>query len=306
MRDVLRLVLGLAVKSGALKVNPVTGVEVARTAHAEMIFLEPDQIMALAAEVTAPPVRYRREERRRDGYPEYGLLVRFAAFTGLRAGELVALRAADLDLLRRRVEVKASASEAYGELQLVATKTYERRTVPIPRSLIDDLAAQIASGGATDFVWESPQGGPFRHSNWFKRHFKPAVLRAGLPPGTRFHDLRHSYAAMLIAQGAHPRAIMERMGHSTITVTLDTYGHLLPKLDAALDEDDVAPPAVEPTDPFAGADDPEAAGAVEGKAVDVLGEAAGLDRPDASGLGRRDGAARRARPISLPLASAPM
>jgi integrase len=85
-------------------------------------------------------------------------------------------------------------------------------------------------------VWESPQGGPFRHSNWFKRHFKPAVLRAGLPPRTRFHDLRHSYAAMLIAQGAHPRAIMERMGHSTITVTLDTYGHLLPKIDAALDD----------------------------------------------------------------------
>ena len=142
MRDVLRLVLGLAVKSGALKVNPVTDVEVARTARAEMIFLEPDQIMALAAEVTAPPVRYRREERRRDGYPEYGLLVRFAAFTGLRAGELVALRAADLDVMRRRVDVKASASEAYGELQLVVTKTYERRTVPIPRSLIDELASR--------------------------------------------------------------------------------------------------------------------------------------------------------------------
>ena len=85
-------------------------------------------------------------------------------------------------------------------------------------------------------MWQSPQGGPFRYSNWFKRHFKPAVIRAGLPTGTRFHDLRHSYAAMLIAQGAHPRAIMERMGHSTITVTLDTYGHLLPKIDAALDE----------------------------------------------------------------------
>ena len=138
--------------------------------------------------------------------------------------------------MRRRVDVKASASEAYGELQLVATKTYERRTVPIPRSLIDELASQIAGGGPTDFVWESPHGGPFRYSNWFKRHFKPAVIRAGLPASTRFHDLRHSYAAMLIAQGAHPRAIMERMGHSTITVTLDTYGHLLPKLDAALDD----------------------------------------------------------------------
>jgi integrase len=93
IRDVLRLVLGLAVRSGAFKVKPVTDVEVSRTNRSEMIFLDPDQIMTLADEVTAPPVRYRREERRRDGYPEYGLLVRFAAFTGLRAGELVALRA---------------------------------------------------------------------------------------------------------------------------------------------------------------------------------------------------------------------
>jgi integrase len=236
VRDVLRLVLGLAVKSGALKANPVTDVEVARTHRAEMIFLDPEQIMALAAAVAAPPARYRRDERRREGYPEYGLLVRFAGFTGLRAGEIVALRVADLDLMRRRAHVKASVSEAYGRLQLVATKTYERRTVPIPKSLIDELAALMAGRSTTDFVWQSPQGGPLRYSNWFKRHFKPALARAGLPDATRFHDLRHSYAAMLIAQGAHPRAIMERMGHSTITVTLDTYGHLLPKLDAALDD----------------------------------------------------------------------
>ncbi len=58
--------------------------------------------MTLADVITAPPQRYRRGERRCDGYPEYGLLVRFAAFTGLRAGELVALRAKNLDLMRRR------------------------------------------------------------------------------------------------------------------------------------------------------------------------------------------------------------
>jgi integrase len=236
IRDVLRLVLALAVKSGALKANPVTDIEVARTARHEMVFLDPDQIMALAAEITAPPQRYRKDERRRDGYPEYGLLVRFAAFTGLRAGEIVALRVKCLDLMRRSVDVNASGSEAYGQLQIVATKTYERRSVPIPRSLIDELAHQVAGREPDEFVWQSPQGGPFRHGNWFKRHFKPALIQAGLPPNTRFHDLRHSYAAMLIGQGAHPRAIMERMGHSTITVTLDTYGHLLPKIDAALDD----------------------------------------------------------------------
>ncbi len=236
IRDVLRSIFKLAVRSGALKSNPVVDVPVARTHRVEMVFLEPDQIMDLAREVAKPPPRYRRDERRVDGYPEYGLLVRFAAFTGLRAGELVGLRVKDLHLLRRRVYVHQSASEAYGQLQIVATKTYERRSVPIPKSFVDELAAQVAGKGQDDFVWESPQGGPFRYSNWFKRHYKPAVERADVPNETRFHDLRHSYAAMLIAQGAHPRAIMERMGHSTITVTLDNYGHLFPKLDEALDE----------------------------------------------------------------------
>lgn len=72
IRDAPRLVLGLAVKTGALKTNPTTGIEVARTVRCEMIFLDPDQIMTLAAEINAPPQRYRREERRRDGNPSTG------------------------------------------------------------------------------------------------------------------------------------------------------------------------------------------------------------------------------------------
>jgi len=236
VRDVLRLIFQIAVRAGAIKSNPVVDIKVARTSRTEMLFLEPEQIMDLAREVTKPPARYRRDERRVTGYPEYGIFVRFAAFTGLRAGELVGLRVKDLQLMRRRVQVHQSASEAYGQLQIVPTKTYERRSVPIPRSLIDELTMHVADRPSDDFVWRSPQGGAFRYSNWMKRHFKPAVERSLAPDETRFHDLRHTYAALLIAQGAHPRAIMERMGHSTITVTLDNYGHLFPKLDEALDD----------------------------------------------------------------------
>lgn len=65
------------------------------------------------------------------------------------------------------------------------------------------------------------------------RHFKPAVRRADLPDETRFHDLRHTCAAPLIALGAHPKTILERLGHSPITVTLDRYGHPFPSLDEA-------------------------------------------------------------------------
>lgn len=100
---------------------------------------------------------------------------------------------------------------------------------------MEELTHYLAGKKQTDLVFEGPEGGPLRHSNWYPRHFKPAVIRSGCPTSTRFHDLRHTYAAFLIAEGAHPRAIMERMGHSTINVTLGTYGHMFPAIDEQLD-----------------------------------------------------------------------
>jgi integrase len=64
-----------------------------------------------------------------------------------------------------------------------------------------------------------------------KRYWKPAVNRAELDPELRFHDLRHSCASILISRGAHPKEIQARLGHASITTTLDRYGHLLPSLD---------------------------------------------------------------------------
>ena len=65
---------------------------------------------------------------------------------------------------------------------------------------------------------------------------RPAVHPAGLPEGVRFHDSRHTYAGFLIAEGTRPKAIMERMGHRSITVALDRYGHLLPSMEEHLTE----------------------------------------------------------------------
>ena len=250
IRDVLRLILEFARRSGAIKVNPVEGAKAPKKPPAEMVFLNADQIMTLADEVTNPPIRHGGGEHRRPSFPERGLLVRFAGFTGLRSGEIVALRTKAIDLLHGRVNVIASATEAYGKLHFGPPKTYQRRAVPLPQALVDELATHLAGKASDDFVFTSSRGGPLRHSNFYARHFKPAVMRAGLPEATRFHDLRHSYAAMLIAEGAHPRAIMERMGHSTIQVTLGTYGHLFPSLEEALTDalDDVYR-AAEPTRP---------------------------------------------------------
>ncbi len=118
------------------------------------------------------------------------------------------------------------------------TKTYERRSVPIPRAMCDELGAYLATRPADPeaFVFTAPDGGPLRHHNFYARHFRPAVVAARLPERMRFHDLRHTCAALLInaEPPAHPVAVMKRLGHSSITVTYDTYGHLFPALEEAL------------------------------------------------------------------------
>ena len=92
IRDVMRLVFKLAVRSGVLKNNPVMDIKAPRAVKQEMIFLTDDQFMALAEEIQDPPPLQRGATHREGGYPDYALLVRFAAYTGLRAGEIGALR----------------------------------------------------------------------------------------------------------------------------------------------------------------------------------------------------------------------
>jgi len=220
--NVLRPILDLAVRDCALVVSPARDVKSPKvTASSVAKFESAETIAALAATMDK----------------ESGLLVLFAAFTGLRAGECAALRVGDLDLLRGRLTVRQSVSEVHGKALFTPTKNHRTRSVALPAFLRDQLLTHLEKRGVardqTALVFSSPDGSVLRHSNFYKRYFKPAVEAYGLD-GFRFHDLRHTCAAMLIADGAHPRAIMERLGHSSIKVTLDTYGHLFPGLDEAL------------------------------------------------------------------------
>jgi integrase len=104
--------------------------------------------------------------------------------------------------------------------------------VSIPDFLVEMLARQAESKRSDDLVFVGRDGAPLRRSNFNRRHWKPAVERAGLPSALRFHDLRHTHVAFLIAQGWDAYRISRRLGHSSIKTTLDRYGHLLP------DEDD--------------------------------------------------------------------
>ncbi|MFN0027366.1 MAG: tyrosine-type recombinase/integrase [Acidimicrobiales bacterium] len=216
----VRHVATTAQGAGALRANPCDGVKVPRLPRREAVFLTPAQILDLAQAIRQP----------------YGMLITFAAYSGLRAGEIGGLRVGRLNLLKGDVDVLESLKDTAGSLHFGATKNHLRRTVRLPRFLADELGAYLNGRPSQpqDLVFTAPDGGPLRHNLFYRRTFKPAAAAAGLPDELRFHDLRHTCAALLIAGGAHPRAIMERLGHSTITVTLNTYGHLFPTLDAAL------------------------------------------------------------------------
>ena len=173
-----------------------------------------DQVEALAAAI---------DERWR-------VLVLVSAYMGLRPCEVVALKVSRLDLLRGTLRVAEAAPEVAGRLAWGTVKTHEARTVHLPRFLREELAAYLASRlrSPDDLVFTAARGGPIRESKWVPGYFKPALRAAGLPPETRWYDLRHTAASLLIREGASIKAVQRQMGHATAAITLDTYGHLFP------------------------------------------------------------------------------
>ena len=232
----LSRILNEAVATGALVANPCQRISLPRLPKGKVESLTLDQVKALADAIEHPEIKSAGNGARPTGrhhFPEYGLLVRFAAFTGLRAAEVAGLKIRALDLDKGVVRITETLSEVRGHLYTVPPKTYQFRSVPLPEFLIKELREHLATldDNPDGYVFRAPTGTPLRWQNFYNHHFKPAVRQAGLPESTRFHDLRHTFAAILIDQGAHPRAMMERLGHSSINVTLGTYGHLMPSLD---------------------------------------------------------------------------
>jgi len=237
----LQRILRFAVEHEALPSSPIERLRLPSPKPAKVKPLTVKEVESLAETIESPeyalgghgaaPPTHRLHR------PDLALWVRLGAYCGLRAGEVLALRRESVDLERRVLIVDRSVSDVGGHLVIGPTKTEQARAVPVPESLIADLREHLARRVRPEpdaLVFTSEAGGLVSHSNWYRNYFRPAVKRAGLPDGVRYHDLRHTYASLLIAEGAHPRAIMERLGHSSIQVTLGTYGHLFPTLDEAL------------------------------------------------------------------------
>jgi integrase len=211
---VLRLILGHAMEKGAIKSNPAWRLKLSQGPRPEMHFLTPEQVDALARAIQEPLGKARFG--RYDVVPDYGLLITFAAYTGLRAGEIQALRGRHVDLRTGRVTVADSLAELHdGSLEFSgSTKTGKVRVVRMPMSLAERMTHHMAGRSADDLVFPAAEGGPMRHSNFYVRHFLPAVQRAGLPEGVRFHDLRHTHVSILkmsdVALGASFGIVCDR------------------------------------------------------------------------------------------------
>ncbi len=224
---VLSLVLDLAVRDDRLAKNPAAGVALPRVAVTERRYLTHGQVEQLAEACAAPEQvsKHRRPDEYRSD--EYRLLTLVLAYTGVRFGEAAALRVRRLDLMRRRATIAESVTVVQGQGQVWGSpKGHEHRDVPIPRFLIDELAAHVAGKQPGDLVFAGVRGGgALRVAVFRSAGFDRAAAAIGMP-GLHPHELRHTAAALAIAGGANVKVVQQMLGHKSATMTLDQYGHL--------------------------------------------------------------------------------
>jgi integrase len=209
-------ILRAAVEDRIIAVSPCRGIRLPRI---EKIRIEPlgtDEVVALADAV---------DDR-------YRALVVLAAGTGMRQGEVFGLTLPRLDLLRKVVRVEQQLITVQGRAPYLGPPKTEAsvRTIPLPVIVVDSVAAHLAEFDPGDLrtIFSGDKGEPLRRNRFSERVWRPAVARAGLRPGTRFHELRHYYASLLIRHGESVKTVQARLGHASATETLDTYAHLWP------------------------------------------------------------------------------
>jgi len=163
-------------------------------------------------------------------YP-YGVLVAVLAYGGIRWSEAAALRLRRVDILRSRLTIAEAVTQVGARFFWGVPKNHRHREIAIPADLRDDLNEHILAGliiEPEELIFTSPHGQTLRSSNFHRSVWKPALRGADIDSQLRIHDLRHTCAAVMISAGAHPEVIKRHLGHSSIKVTMDSYGHLFP------------------------------------------------------------------------------
>jgi integrase len=206
--QLVKAIFKRAVIWGYLEANPAEHLERPKAVRPEIEILNPDEMEKLLAHSTR----------------HYRTAFLTAVLTGLRAGELWALQWQDVDWSSLKIFVRRSLWK--GKFQTPKSK-YSVRKVDIPEHLAQELKRWklLSPKNEHDLVFPDPRGKPISHGGIVKRHFEPALKRAGLRH-VSFHSLRHTNASIRIASGQNIKYIQHQLGHSSIKITLDVYGHL--------------------------------------------------------------------------------
>lgn len=219
----LTSMLDEAVKGRRLPSNPAAGVELPRLPKVHKRYLGHEQVTRLAEECGSD-----------------GVVVLMLAYTGIRWGELAAIRVSRVAPGVRRVHIAEAMSEVNGQAIFGPPKTHADRWVAVPGFLRDSLGALMAGKGPDDLLFTSPRGEVLRVHGFRRRHFDRAAAALGLP-GLVPHELRHTAASLAIASGANVKAVQSMLGHASAAMTLDRYSHLFDDvLDAVADRLDEA------------------------------------------------------------------
>jgi integrase len=224
--SVLHNALKQAVKWGLLFRNPTDLVELPKVPHKERRVLFPDEAVSFLKTADKMPG---------------GIIFEFALVTGMRPEEYLALKWTDIDSERGTAIVRRALIRHKGNWSFAEPKTSRsRRTVSLPMPLIEKLKThkrkqaerRLHAGTAWqafDLVFCSENGTPLSIPNLTYRYFRPILEKAELPR-IRLYDLRHSCATLLLIAEENPKVVSERLGHSTIVLTPDTYSHVLPTM----------------------------------------------------------------------------
>jgi integrase len=226
LHAIIHRALGQAFRDGLILQNVADLVTPPRAAMHEMQTLSPAESRTLLAAASADRLE---------------ALYVVALSTGLRQGEALALRWADVDLDSGSLQVRGTLQRGEDGLRIESPKTAgSRRKVSLSTSAVDALkrhkvsqnAERLRLGGLWEdmgLVFANEVGRPIEAGNLLRRSFRPLLVKAGLPK-MRFHDLRHTAATLLLGKGVHPKIVSEMLGHSKVAITLDLYSHVTPTM----------------------------------------------------------------------------
>lgn len=226
---VLAGILDMAIDDGRIKKNPARGLRnrpKKPKRKTGRVYLSHEQVKLLADESAHP------------------MVVLLLVYTGVRWGELAALRVRAVNVLRRRLHVEENASTVNGVVQVAPPKSWEVRSVPYPKFLAAKVRALLGGSGPDELVFPNTTGGhrtiPKSDTGWFATAVKRCQAIDPTFPRVTLHDMRHTAASLAVSAGANVKALQHMLGHEAAAHTLDIYSDLFPddvdSVAAALDK----------------------------------------------------------------------